>query len=349
MKEALTFDDVLLVPRASYLPGRDFIDISTQLGPIKLGLPIVSSPMNTVTESSMAMFMANNGGLGVIHRYSSIEDQLSEVRWCKDKHIRVGAAIGVNGDSWERTIKLIDNDVDLLVLDVAHGHTVHALKRIERIKTHFPKTVLCSANIATVQAANDCVSAGADILRVGLGNGSSCITRLVAGVGVPQLTALLDIRNEHNIPIISDGGIKNAGDIVKALVAGANAVMIGGLFASFAVAAGEVTYIKMEPKDDEPLPYEDKYIAKKFFRGMASQEALEEWKRDEPFIVEGESFYVDVDYEYQAKIDALRDGINLGLSYLGASNIIESRKGEFIKISPASMKENIAHFGGNGR
>jgi IMP dehydrogenase/GMP reductase len=351
-----SFDDVFLVPKYSELENRMEPKIGSNVCGVSLDLPIMSSPMDTVTEGNMAIFMWESGGIGIIHRYNTVNEQFSHVKWIKEFRARVGAAIGINGDGWERTQALIEAGADFLVLDVAHGHSKQALERIEKIKNEFPLIPLVSGNIATPDAASASISAGVDALRVGIGSGSVCTTRIVAGVGIPQITAIDSARivvdeSGKEIPIISDGGIKNSGDIVKALAAGASAVMIGGLFASFDISAGKKYYKLLNEasplaemfgiKGDLP-----KNIMVKRYRGMASEAALSSHKRGQQFIVEGDEFEIPVTYNHKEVIKSLRDGIYSGFSYLGARNLKELwEKAQFVEVSLSGYLESTPHYG----
>ena len=234
IKESLTFDDVLLLPQYSdILPSET--DISLNLSKrIKLKVPFLSSAMDTVTESNMAIALAESGGMGVIHRNLNIKDQGKEVTKVKKKKLIVGAAVGTNKEDIERAKTLIANGCDLIVIDTAHGHSEKVLKILSKLKKIVKKTPICVGNIATGEAAIKLYNSGADIIKVGIGPGSICTTRMVAGIGVPQISAIMEVKKvlkNKNIKIISDGGIKFSGDIAKALAAGADAIMMGSIFA----------------------------------------------------------------------------------------------------------------------
>ena len=235
IKEALTFDDVTLVPKYSeILPSE--VDTSIKLTKfLKLKIPLLSSAMDTVTESKMAIAIGRAGGIGVIHRNLDIKKQILEIQKVKKHKILVGAAVGAGPKEFERASAILKENVDLIVVDTAHGHTKKVSEIIRFIKKKKnKKTALCAGNVATAQAAKFLKKLGVDIIKVGIGPGSICTTRLVAGIGVPQLSAILNVRNgvrDKNVKIISDGGIKYSGDLAKAFAAGADAVMIGSLFA----------------------------------------------------------------------------------------------------------------------
>ena len=264
IKEALTFDDVTLMPKYSEILPSD-VDTSTKLtNYLKLKIPLLSSAMDTVTESNMAIAIAKAGGLGVIHRNLDIKKQILEIKKVKKQKLLVGAAVGASISEFNRAKAILKEGVDLIVVDTAHGHTKKVgeiVKYIKKIKAK--NTALCAGNIATPEAAKFLIKLGVDIIKVGIGPGSICTTRLVAGIGVPQLSAILAVRNglkNKNAKIISDGGIKYSGDLAKAFAAGADAVMIGSLFAGTDETPGKL--IKKNGK------------LFKSFRGMGSVGAM---------------------------------------------------------------------------
>lgn len=258
-KDALTFDDVLLVPQYSEITP-DMADVSTKLtNTFKMNVPFLSAAMDTVSEHKLVTALALAGGLGVIHKNMSIADQAKEVEMVKnyefdneknkraliDKKGRlcVGAAIGVTADMMDRVHALMDAGVDVFVLDSAHGDSKNIINAIKNLRLEYPSMELIAGNVATYEGALDLMKAGASAVKVGMGPGSICTTRIIAGIGVPQLQAVMDCARaskEMNVPIIADGGIKYSGDVVKALAAGANTVMLGGLFATCEEAPGDI-------------------------------------------------------------------------------------------------------------
>ena len=244
IKEALTFDDVTLAPKFSNVLPSDVITDTVLSDKLNLKIPLITSAMDTVTEARMAIAVAKAGGLGVIHRNMSIIDQISEIKKVKSKKLIVGAAVGAGDNELQRAKAILKNKVDLIVVDTAHGHTEKVADIIKKIIKIKPKNIsLCAGNVATAEAARFLIKLGVNIIKVGIGPGSICTTRLVAGIGVPQLSAILNVRsgvNKKNISIIADGGIKFSGDIAKALAAGADAVMIGSLFAGTDEAPGKI-------------------------------------------------------------------------------------------------------------
>ena len=273
IKEALTFDDVTLVPKYSeILPSE--VDTSIKLtDSLKLKIPLLSSAMDTVTESKMAIAIAKSGGLGIIHRNLDIKKQVLEVRKVKKQKLLVGAAVGAGPNEFKRAEALLKEKLDMIVVDTAHGHTKKVseiIRFIKKIKNK--KTALCAGNIATPDAAKFLLKLGVDVIKVGIGPGSICTTRLVAGIGVPQLSAILNVRNgikKKDVKIISDGGIKYSGDLAKAFAAGADAVMIGSLFAGTDETPGKL--IKKNGK------------LFKSFRGMGSVGAMNKGSADRYF------------------------------------------------------------------
>ena len=244
IKEALTFDDVTMAPKYSgVLPSE--VNTSTKLSAnLTLKIPLLSSAMDTVTESKMAIAIAKAGGIGVIHRNLNIKKQIEEIRKVKKQGLLVGAAVGAGPLELKRAEAILKEQINLIVVDTAHGHSkkvAEIVKAIKKIKTK--KTTLCAGNIATTDAAKFLIKLGVDIVKVGIGPGSICTTRLVAGIGVPQLSAILAVKQgikNNKTKIISDGGIKYSGDIAKALSAGADAVMIGSLFAGSTETPGKL-------------------------------------------------------------------------------------------------------------
>ncbi|AQT85015.1 inosine-5'-monophosphate dehydrogenase GuaB [Paenibacillus larvae subsp. larvae] len=465
-KEGLTFDDVLLVPRKSEVFGKE-IDISSELSPnVKLNIPFLSSAMDTVTEAAMAIAMAREGGIGIIHKNMSIDQQAEEVDRVKrsesgvitnpfsltpdhhvydaealmakyrisgvpivneqnklvgiltnrdlrfvhdfsiqikevmthdnlvtapvgttleqaevilqqhkieklplvDEHnelkglitikdiekaiqfpnsakdaqgrLLVGAAVGVSKDVMERTAALVKAGVDVVVLDSAHGHHINILNTVKRIREQYPDLTIIAGNVATAEGTRDLIEAGASIIKVGIGPGSICTTRVIAGIGVPQITAIYDCATaarEYNVPIIADGGIKFSGDVVKAIAAGASAVMLGSMFAGTEESPGEFEI------------YQGRRF--KVYRGMGSLGAMKEGSKDRYF-QENESKLVPEGIEgrvaYKGPLEdtifQLVGGLRSGMGYCGAENISELiNDTTFVKITGAGLKESHPH------
>ena len=344
IKEALTFDDVTLVPKYSeILPSE--VDTSIKLTKfLKLKIPLLSSAMDTVTESKMAIAIGRAGGIGVIHRNLDIKKQILEIQKVKKHKILVGAAVGAGPKEFERASAILKENVDLIVVDTAHGHTKKVSEIIRFIKKKKnKKTALCAGNVATAQAAKFLKKLGVDIIKVGIGPGSICTTRLVAGIGVPQLSAILNVRNgvrDKNVKIISDGGIKYSGDLAKAFAAGADAVMIGSLFAGTDETPGKL--IKKNGK------------LFKSFRGMGSVGAMNKGSADRYFQSKQKdiSKYVPEGVEglakYKGKVSTviykLVGGLRSSMGYLGSKQIKYLRKNpQFVKITKAGFYESMVH------
>jgi IMP dehydrogenase len=468
IKEGLTFDDVLILPaKSNVIPSQ--ADTSTKLSRnILLKIPIVSSAMDTVTESRMAIALAQHGGIGIIHRNMSVQKQVEEVDKVKryesgmivdpvtmrpqdkiyqalelmrkyrisgipvtdennklvgivtnrdirfetrlnlavekvmtkelitvplgttleeakklfHKHkiekilmvdetfhlkgvitykdilkkiqypdaskdslgrLRVGAAIGVGADALDRAKALIQAKVDVLVVDTAHGHSQRVLDTVKKMKMEFPKQELIAGNIGTSQAARDLIELGIDAVKVGVGPGSICTTRIISGIGIPQITAIADvykITREKNIPLVADGGLKYSGDITKAIVAGASSVMLGNLLAGTDESPGEVVI------------YQERSY--KTYRGMGSLEALKEGSKDRYFqdfavsdsklVPEGIVGRVPYKGSVSHLIQMMVGGLKAGMGYAGCRTIKElQRKAKFIKITSASLKESHVH------
>ena len=333
IKEALTFDDVTLAPNYSeILPSE--VNTTTFLSKkFKLKIPLISSAMDTVTESKMAIAIAKAGGIGVIHRNLDIKKQILEIKKVKKQNLLVGAAVGAGPLEYERAKAIINEKVNLIVVDTAHGHTkkvADIIKKIKKIKNK--NTLLCAGNIATANAANFLAKLGVDIIKVGIGPGSICTTRLVAGIGVPQLSAILDVKKglkNKNIKIIADGGIKFSGDIAKALSAGADAVMIGSLFAGTDESPGKI--VKKNGKLFKNKGSADRYFQKK-------------QKDKSKYVPEGVEGYVKYKGSVEKIIFKLIGGLKSSMGYLGSRKIIYLRKKpKFVKITKAGFYESMVH------
>lgn len=462
IKTALTYDDVLIVPERSEIKSRSDVDVTTKFSKhISLKIPLVSANMDTVTESEMAIKIALVGGIGIIHRFCSVEKQVKEVKrvkrkqnviiekpfvvspeetlkdlnkkikefncfsflvseenkllgiitrrdfmYCNNEDIKVkelmtsgkemitanesillseaknilknnkieklplvddnfkikglitskdllnengefasrdnkgrllvGAAIGVRGDFMERTKALIDAGVDVLVLDIAHGHSVNEINTIKKIKSEYPNIELIGGNIATAEAAEDLISAGVDGVKVGIGPGSICTTRITTGFGVPQLHAIMEIYpvcNKYDIPMIADGGVKIPADLVKALVAGADCVMMGGQFSGTEESPGPV------------ITYNGRQY--KISRGMASLTAALSRPNAKENIdqITPEGVEARVPYKGSVKniINKFIGGLRSGMSYGNAKTIEDLRKCKFIRITNSGMRESKSH------
>ncbi len=355
-KDALTFDDVLLVPQYSEITP-DMADVSTKLtNTFKMNVPFLSAAMDTVSEHKLVTALALAGGLGVIHKNMSIADQAKEVEMVKnyefdneknkraliDKKGRlcVGAAIGVTADMMDRVHALMDTGVDVFVLDSAHGDSKNIINAIKNLRLEYPSMELIAGNVATYEGALDLMKAGASAVKVGMGPGSICTTRIIAGIGVPQLQAVMDCARaskEMNVPIIADGGIKYSGDVVKALAAGANTVMLGGLFATCEEAPGDI--------------FESNGKKYRTYRGMGSIEAMAKGSTDryfqtghKKFVAEGVQGIVEVKTTVEELVFQLVGGLKAGMGYCGSKDIPTlQEKGTFIKITNNALLESHPH------
>lgn len=368
----LTFDDVLLIPGYSGFQ-RSEIDLSTKLTKkIKLSLPFISSPMDTVTESELAITLAKLGGIGIIHRNLSVNDQADEVNKVKTHssgsagsghRLLVGAAIGSNTGFEERVKALLNAKTDVIVVDSAHGFSKPIIDTVKTIKKNYPKTQVIAGNIATFDGAKALIAAGADGLRVGMGPGAICTTRIISGMGVPQVTALLETTRaakNSGIPIIADGGIKYSGDMIKALACGASTVMMGSFFASCVEAPGKTVFLT---KDQVPHRFKSifneniKEFRFKEYRGMGSVGAMTKGAKiksedefhgknykDRVLVAEGVEGLVPIKGTVEESLDQAVGGIKSGMYYVGAKSIKELwEKAKFMQITQASLTESHPH------
>jgi len=331
IKEALTYDDVLLVPQYSDIRSRAEVSIASQLGTHEFRLPIIASPMDTVTASPMAAAMDSSGGFGIIHRYNSIEIQCQHVESMAAEAI-VGAAIGISGDYLDRATALYDTGAQILCVDVAHGHHILMKEALDELRNVFDDAVhIMAGNVATLEGYNDLVDWGADSVRCNIGGGSICSTRVQTGHGVPGLQTIIDCaRSDRNAPIIADGGIRNSGDIVKALAAGADFVMLGSLLSGTDEAPGDV----INGRKGNFKPY----------RGMASKDAQIDW-RGKTSSLEGIATTVPCKGPVADVLAELARGIRSGLSYSGARTIQELQaKAQFVRQTVSGQTESATHI-----
>jgi IMP dehydrogenase len=343
-KYTLSFDDMLLVPKYSNIESRSEVDLTSNIRDMKFELPIVSSPMDTVTESEMSLAMSRRGGLGVIHRYNSIEEQVRVTEEVLSQSQRSSAALGVTGDYMDRAAALYDAGVRIFCLDIAHGHHVLMERAIKNLRQKYGSEVyLIAGNVAMAEGYLDLSSWGADAVRVGIGGGSICSTRIQTGHGVPTLQSVMAChlargltaskRSKNYTPakIVADGGIRTAGDVVKSLAAGADFVMLGSMLAGTKESPGTVFQEKTGGRY-------------KVYRGMASPEAQEAW-RGEARSLEGVSTTVPYKGSVYKILESLSMNIRSGFSYTGARNITELRERcEFVIQSPAGQNESSVHI-----
>ena len=359
-KKGLTFDDVLLIPAESHVLPNE-VDLSTQLADnLKLHIPLISAGMDTVTEGPMAIAMALQGGLGVVHKNMSIQAQASEVANVKSvvvpasatkaavddqNRLLCAAAVGVTSDTFERAEALLKAGADAIVIDTAHGHSAGVLRKIKEIRDHFPDVTLIAGNVATGEATAALFDSGVDVVKVGIGPGSICTTRVVAGVGVPQITAIYDaatVAREYGKPIIADGGIKYSGDVVKALAAGGNAVMLGSMLSGTTEAPGEV--------------FEDQGKKYKAYRGMGSVGAMAQAHGSSDRYFQGgvneanklvpEGIEARVEYKGDVSdiVFQIDGGLRCGMGYVGAPDIPTLiNNAQFVQITNAGLRESHPH------
>ena len=348
MQKAVCFDDVLIVPQYSEIESRSSVDLSvsgfdqtfaslTKNHDAILSNPIVGSPMDTVIGPASAAILADLGGFGVLHRYCTIDNALAsyaETRSLvldKTKENNIMVAIGATGDYLERADALYKLGCRAFCIDVAHGHHVHVKNALEKLRLRYNDAVhIMTGNVATLEAFNDLADWGSSSIRVGVGGGAMCTTRIRTGHGVPTLQSIMDCsKSDRDVFIVADGGIKNSGDVVKSLAAGADMIMLGSILSGHDESPG--TTIE---KDQRKF---------KKFRGMASREAQIEW-RGKVSVSEGEATLVPYKGSMKDTLTDLIEGIKSGLSYSGARTIRELRaKSKFIQVSSSSIHENGPH------
>lgn len=363
VRSGITFDDVLLIPGYSDF-SRSEIDLSTKLTrSITIKTPLVSAPMDTVTESKLAIALAQIGGIGIIHRNLTVSDQADEVKKVKDVGLLVGAAIGASQGYEERIEALVKAGVDVVVIDSAHGYDKKIIDTLKQIKNTYTDLQVIAGNIATYEGAKALIEAGADGLRVGMGPGAICTTRIISGMGVPQITAIIETAragHEHGVPVIADGGIKYSGDMVKAFAAGASTVMMGSYFASCAEAPGDVVELESHqvPRRFQSI-FNDKTKKYKFksYRGMGSIGAMQKGAqiksedefhgkdyKDRVLVAEGVEGLVPVRGTLKDLVDQAVGGIRSGMYYVGTKTIDElQEKATFMQITQASLAESHPH------
>lgn len=357
-KKGLTFDDVLLIPAESHVLPND-VDTSVRLSDdVKLNVPFLSASMDTVTTSDMAIAMAEVGGLGVIHKNMIIDDQAAEVKKVKavektdktpnaavdaNNHLLCAAAVGVTSDTFKRVEALFAAGADAIIIDTAHGHSAGVIRKVKEIKAKYADKTIIAGNVATGQATNDLFEAGVDVVKVGIGPGSICTTRIIAGVGVPQLTAVYDaaeVARKWGKPIIADGGIKYSGDAAKAIAAGGNAVMLGSMLSGTDEAPGEI--------------FEENGIKYKAYRGMGSVGAMQHGSADRYFQGEvneanklvPEGIEARVEYKGSAKdvVFQMVGGLRAAMGYTGSKDIqAMNDDAQFVQITSAGLIESHPH------
>lgn len=329
----LTFDDVLITPARSDIRSRRDPQLTSKLTKnIQIETPIISANMDTITEFDMALAMHRLGGMGILHRFITTEEQSSQARRLKEAGVKnISASVGVGEEFKTRAQSLIDVGVNIITIDIAHGHSVQMMETMKWLKDKYPHIDIIAGNLATPDAARDLIEAGADAIKVGIGPGSMCTTRIITGCGVPQLTAVAlaaEVADSFGVPVIADGGIRTSGDMVKAFAAGASIVMLGSMLSGTIETPGEIKN------------------GRKQYRGMASRSAQDSWRGGVPegMAPEGESTQVSVKGHVKDVILEVTGGIRSGMSYINASTIAEIRdKALFMEMSAAGVSESRAH------
>ncbi|NBY19634.1 guanosine monophosphate reductase [bacterium] len=331
----LTFDDVILVPGYNGIKSRQNVTTSVELFGRTFGIPLISSNMDTITEHQMADAMTDLGGMAILHRFVSIEDNVKMFQKVKHKD-KVAVSIGIGKDGLERAEALIQAGATMICVDVAHGHSKEVNRSIRTLReSHGNNVLIIAGNVATYAGADYLAAAGADVIKVGIGSGSVCTTRIKTGFGVPQLSALQDCRKVDRA-IISDGGTRYPSDAVKALAAGADFVMLGGMLSGTDETPGTTVESNVAGQK----------VLLKRFRGMASKEAqddfmggMSDWKT-----AEGVSLEVVCKGPVRNVIQDIMGGIRSGLTYCGALTIKDlQRKAQFMEITNAGRVEGTPH------
>lgn len=331
--KGLTFDDVLIIPARSDVRSRRDPHLTSKITKnFSIETPIVSANMDMVTEYDMAFAMNQLGGMGILHRFLSIEEQAAQARRLKEAGVKIiSASVGVGEEFKSRSKALVDAGVNIITIDIAHGHSVQMMETMKWLKDQYPQVDLIAGNMATPDAARDLIEAGADAIKVGIGPGSMCTTRIITGCGVPQLTAIAlcaEVGESYGVPVIADGGIRTSGDMVKAYAAGASTVMLGSMLSGTIETPGEIKN------------------GKKQYRGMASRSAQDSWRGGVPqgMAPEGESTQVNVKGHVKDVILEVTGGIRSGMSYINATSIAEIKdKALFMEMSSNGISESRAH------
>lgn len=325
----LAFDDILLVPKGGVQSRRD-VDLKMYLGGLGLELPIISSPMDTITGSRMAEKLGHAGGLGIIHRYMTIDEQKTQVRKSTYITSNVGAAVGATGDFLERAVAAINVGARVICIDTANGHGEAAVSATQLLREKLPNIHIMVGNVSTAWAYKELSEAGADSVRIGIGGGSMCTTRLVSGHGMPTLASIMDCadyRESGGASIIADGGIRNTGDMAKAFAAGADAVMLGSMLAG---------------TDETPGDIRNGY---KVFRGMASKDAQIDWHGSYSG-EEGISTKVKYRGPVQRVFEEIKMGLGSACSYSGVDHLKDLHdQSEYIRVTPTTLAESRPHGG----
>lgn len=330
----LCFDDILMVPQHSTVMSRRDIDLSMNIGNRSiLNLPVVGSPMDTVCEAQMAITLAKAGGIGIIHRFMPLEKLLDQISYVARFGYAVGAAIGAKENVESNSVKLVDAGASLILIDTANGHSEYAIQAVHRVRDAVGNNIhIMAGNVATSEGFRMLADAGADSIRVGIGGGSMCTTRIISGHGIPTLASVMMCKNAkelgaYDTGIIADGGIRNTGDMIKAFAAGADAVMLGSMLAGTDEAPGDI--------------FMDEFGKYKAFRGMASREANE--GKDIP-IAEGIATKIKYKGSVENILKDIRGGLGSGCSYSGVDRLYNLfKESMYVEVSPLSSKESQPH------
>jgi len=338
-KEALCFDDILMVPQDSDVSSRHSVDLSMNIGSeerrVNLNLPVIAAPMDTVCGMDMCMAMSHSGGMGVLHRYMDIESQIEIVKSLTKMNYGFGISVGATNGFLVDAKKLVNAGAKIVLVDIANGHSAYAVQAVKDLRKEFQDDVhIMAGNVATIEGFKNLAMAGADSIRVGIGGGAACTTRIVSGHGVPTLQSIMDIyqwkKDNTYTSIIADGGIRNSGDMVKAFAAGADAVMVGSMLAGTAESPGEVT-----------TDHSGKEV--KIFRGMASAHAQMD-KFGKVSVAEGISTTVPYKGSVEHILTQIRGGLGSGCSYSGVSTLSElAENAEYVKVTSLSLNESKPH------
>lgn len=332
-----SYSDVLIIPKYNKIISRRDVEFKTKVTRnYEIDIPLIAANMDSICDSKMAIALGKLGGLGVIHRFLTIEEQTREVEKVKQEKLIVAAAIGVK-DAKERTESLVNAGVNILVIDLAHGHSKYAGKTLDYLKEHYPKIDIMAGNIATKDGAEYFLSKGADAIKIGIGPGSLCTTRLMAGAGVPQITAIMDVyeATKGEIPICADGGIQYPGDVVKALGAGANTVMSGFIFAGTEETPGKII--------EENGKKFKQYIGSASYEVSMKNLELNNEKNN-VISVEGVKIFVPFKGPIKPIIKKFLGSLASGMTYIGAKKMINIiGKADFIEMTNAGKEESKAH------
>ena len=333
--KALCFDDILLVPQKSNISSRHDVDLSMSIGygkrKIDLSLPVISSPMDTVTDVEMCMAMSEAGGLGILHRYMSYQDQILKSQLMVENKIKFGVALASNNGYLSQADRLYNIGVKTFLIDTANGHGSYTVKAVSQLRNTFKDIHIMAGNVATRDGFLRLAEAGADSVRVGIGGGSACTTRIVSGHGVPTLHSIMDVAETfQECSVVADGGIRNSGDMVKAFAAGADAVMVGSMLAGTDESPGEI----LTNHNGQEV---------KAFRGMASAAAQKD-ATGNVSVAEGISTTVPYKGSVMHILDQIRGGLGSGCSYTGVDSLSDLNEfAEYVSVSALSFNESIPH------